>query len=145
MFCPTGGDSWCGWQFVQAGKQELYQHHNTIPEAVVKDLMPIYNNLTDILCPPASLYAWCNAKSKRVIKWDDLVFLSEDLILWSSCGGDSLLSSCGPIQSRFCLAAQSVVIHRLQCRTLRTGISGSTRQREGGSSREKGEGRRDKS
>ena len=33
-FCPSGRDSWCGFQQVKAGKKGTYVHHNSLPEAV---------------------------------------------------------------------------------------------------------------
>lgn len=46
MFCPTGADSWCGWQRVKAGKQATYAHPNVLPEAIVELVKPIYRDLT---------------------------------------------------------------------------------------------------
>ena len=47
-FCPTGPDSWCGWQQMQAGKIESYKHHNIMPAAIMKAVKPTYVRLADI-------------------------------------------------------------------------------------------------
>ena len=47
-FCPTGGDSWCGFQCVQAGTQDTYVHHNILPQAVYEAVLPVYQRLTNI-------------------------------------------------------------------------------------------------
>ena len=47
-FCPSGRDSWCGFQQVKAGKKGTYVHHNSLPEAVYEAVLPVYQRLTDI-------------------------------------------------------------------------------------------------
>lgn len=47
MHCPTGPDSWCGWQRVQAGKRDSYQHHNVLPRAIMNVVKPTYIRLTE--------------------------------------------------------------------------------------------------
>lgn len=47
MFCPEGDGSWCGWQLVQAGVKDSYEHHNVIPAAVVDAIKPLYRRLTE--------------------------------------------------------------------------------------------------
>lgn len=47
QFCPTGTDSWCGWQRVKAGSGEQYQHHDSVPQAVFQKIKPVYIRLTD--------------------------------------------------------------------------------------------------
>ena len=47
QFCPTGANSWCGWQKDQALGVQTYVHHDTIPMAVFKVVKPIYVSLSD--------------------------------------------------------------------------------------------------
>lgn len=44
--CPSGGDSWCGYQRDVTNQTQLYKHTNGLPVAVVKELEPIYEDLT---------------------------------------------------------------------------------------------------
>ena len=46
MFCPEGIHYWCRWQLVKAGKEDSYQHHDSLPPAVVAAIKPTYNHLT---------------------------------------------------------------------------------------------------
>ena len=47
QYCPTGPDSWCKWQLVQAGVRDHHVHHNTLPKAVFDVIKPIYLRLTE--------------------------------------------------------------------------------------------------
>ena len=47
QFCPTGANSWCGWQKDQALGVQTYVHHDAIPMAVFKVVKPIYVSLSD--------------------------------------------------------------------------------------------------
>lgn len=47
QFCPTGIDSWCGLQRVQAGANKQYVHHEIMPEKVFEAIKPVYISLTD--------------------------------------------------------------------------------------------------
>ena len=48
QYCPTGPDSSCKWQLVQAGVSDHhYVHHNTLPKAVFDVIKPIYLRLTE--------------------------------------------------------------------------------------------------
>ena len=47
FLCPGGADSWCGFKRVQAGAQPTYIHHNILPEAIYKLLVPVYRRLAD--------------------------------------------------------------------------------------------------
>ena len=46
QFCPPGQDSWCKWQQQQAGGNK-YTHHDPLPEAVWKEIKPIYIRLSE--------------------------------------------------------------------------------------------------
>ena len=46
QYCPPGINSWCRWQQQQAGG-DVYAHHNILPEAVWKELKPVYIRLSD--------------------------------------------------------------------------------------------------
>ena len=45
QYCPTGRDSWRGYQQIKAGAEGEYIHHNTIPEAVFEVIKPLYLRL----------------------------------------------------------------------------------------------------
>ena len=47
QYCPTGADSWCGWQRVVAGAQETYQHHDVMPTAIFDVIKPVYVRLSE--------------------------------------------------------------------------------------------------
>ena len=47
QFCPPGPESWCGWQRAEAGTQDKYEHHDSLPKAVFEVVKPIYIRLTD--------------------------------------------------------------------------------------------------
>lgn len=44
--CPTGEDSWCGYQRDLSMGTQTYKHKNGIDEAVVEEILPIYQDLT---------------------------------------------------------------------------------------------------
>eukprot|EP00117_Sycon_ciliatum_P047960 scpid50775/ scgid34206/ len=47
QFCPTGPDSWCKWQLVQAGVRDEYTHRHILPKAVFDVVKPLYLRLTE--------------------------------------------------------------------------------------------------
>ncbi|MCP4483313.1 MAG: hypothetical protein GY823_01950 [Flavobacteriaceae bacterium] len=44
--CPEGKDSWCGWQQDKANDTHTYKHKNSLPEAIVDEVQPIYDDLS---------------------------------------------------------------------------------------------------
>ena len=47
MFCPTGKESWCKWQQREAGVHVIVEPRNSLPQAVVEVLKPLYVRLTE--------------------------------------------------------------------------------------------------
>ena len=46
-FCPPGLNSWCGWQRDKAGSGKVYEHHDSLPKAVMDELKQVYQRLTE--------------------------------------------------------------------------------------------------
>ena len=47
QYCPVGPQSWCGWQRDVANGTTKYRHHDTVPEAIVEVVKPIFKKLSD--------------------------------------------------------------------------------------------------
>ena len=45
--CPTGSDSWCGYKHDEVNRTAKYKHTNGLSDAIVKELTPIYKDLTN--------------------------------------------------------------------------------------------------
>ena len=46
QYCPTGEQSWCGYQRDLAKQTQEYEHHDVLPEAVVKCIAPVFDRLS---------------------------------------------------------------------------------------------------
>ena len=46
-YCPVGSQSWCGWQRDKANGTKKYEHHDTLPQAIVEVVKPTFKKLSD--------------------------------------------------------------------------------------------------
>ena len=46
QYCPTGEQSWCEYQRDLAKQTQEYEHHDVLPEAVVKCIAPVFDRLS---------------------------------------------------------------------------------------------------